>query len=229
MKKALVSFAVGPHVEFLDIARPSFKAFADRHGYDYFEPSKIDPVRPAPWYKIKALLSLLKGGYDVVVFLGADTVIVDGRDDILQGLHFDDILTMGDKIEDGSYSPGAWQAMVRHATGDGDVPNDDVWICTKLMIPWLEKVWTNTKWMHHGWWEQAALLDLMGYQVEQPTHLIAPTELYDNTAWLDRSWNVHIWDRIKTPHPRIQHATMWPDRPAIMRVWAKEAEGWING
>jgi hypothetical protein len=29
-------------------------------------------------------------------------------------------------------------------------------------------------------------------------------------------------------HPRIQHATMWPDRAAIMSEWAKQAEGWIN-
>lgn len=208
MKKALISFGTGPHAEYLSIARPSFKAFAARHGYDYFEPSKIDPVRPAPWYKVKALLSLLKSGYDMAVFLGADTLIVDGRED----------------IPDGDYL----QAMVAHATGDGDVPNTDMWVCKAGMAEWLERVWANTKWLHHGWWEQAALLELMGYQVIQPTHLIAPTELYNRTAWLDRAWNVHRWDMIQTAHPRIQHATMWPDRPAIMRVWAKQAEEWIT-
>jgi hypothetical protein len=210
MKKALVSFGTGPHAEYLDIARPSFKAYAARHSYDYYEPSKIDPVRPAPWYKVKALQSLLKAGYDAAIFIGADLVIVDGRDDV-----------MADVI------PGKWQALTAHLTGDGYVPNTDMWIVTPPMLSWLDECWKLTQFTYHGWWEQAALLHLMGYNLA-PCKQVQESDLADHTQFLDASWNVHIWDMNKTSHPRFQHATMWPDRPAIMRDWAKQAEGWIN-
>lgn len=207
--KALCTFATGTHKELLDIARPSFQAYARAHGYTYFEPEDFAPSRPPPWYKIPLLRSILSQ-YDEAIFIGADLVIVDGRDDV------------GEDVP-----PDAWQAMVRHATGDGDVPNDDVWLVRKPMIPILDKIWTMTQWLNHGWWEQAALLELMGYHVIQPTHLIEETELYRRTHWLDSSWNVHRWDRIQPEHPRFQHATMWPDRKAIMTQWAQEAEGWM--
>jgi hypothetical protein len=210
MKKALISFGTGPHAEFLEIARPSFKAYAQKHGYDYFEPSKIDPVRPAPWYKVKALLSLLRQGYEAAVFIGADCVIVDGRTDMMN-----------------SVEAGKWQAMVAHMTGDGYVPNTDMWIVKPPMIEWLEKCWELKQYEFHGWWEQAALLDLMGYQLH-PCKQINESDLSDHTQFIDARWNVHMWDMNKSVKPAIQHATMWPDRAAIMRLWASQAEDWIN-
>lgn len=210
MTKALVSFGTGPHAEYLSIARPSFEAYAERHGYDYFEPNKIDPVRPAPWYKVKALLALLKAGYDAAIFIGADLVIVDGRADVM------------DEVQ-----PGKWQAMVQHQTGDGFVPNTDMWIVRQPMIEWLEKCWKLDQYMYHGWWEQAALLDLMGYSL-RPCKQVQESDLTDHTQFINPAWNVHMWDAQKPAHPRFQHATMWPDRAAIMREWAKQAEGWIN-
>ena len=144
-----------------------------------------------------------------MLFLGADTIIVDGREDL-------------------TAPPEALQALVQHHTGDGLVPNTDVWLCRKAMLPWLERVWNNTKWLMHGWWEQASLMDLMGFHVEQPTYLQIGTELYQQTYFLDQSWNVHKWHKPQSEHPRIQHATMWPDRVAIMQEWAREADGWLN-
>ena len=210
MTKALATFAIGTHTELLDIARPSYKAFASRHGYDYIEPAEFSTTRPPAWYKIPLLRNALER-YDEVIFIGADLVIVDGREDFSQ-----------------TVPPEAWHAMVRHNTGDGDVPNDDMWFCRKPMIPRLDEVWKNDKWLNHGWWEQASLLDLMGYHVQQPTHLIEPTELFHNTHWLETGWNVHKWDTNKSEHIRIQHATMWPDRVAIMNEWAQEAQEWMN-
>ena len=210
MSKALATFAVGRHEALLEIARPSYKAFANRHGYDFFIADNVKPTRPPAWYKIPLLITLLCS-YDEVVFIGADLVIVDGREDFSQDV------------------PGeAWQAMVRHNTGDGDVPNDDMWLCRKAMLPYLEQMWGMTQWLNHGWWEQAALLELMGYKVPQPTTLEVKTELFEHTFFLDNSWNVHRWDRPQPEHPRIQHATMYQDREGAMRGWAKEAEAWID-
>jgi hypothetical protein len=213
MKRALCTFGVGTHVELLEIARPSFKAFARRHDYDYYEAAKVGHQRPAPWYKVQCLLDLLKI-YDVVVFIGADLVIVDGRENIPFG-NWD-----------------WYQELVAHNTQCGLVPNDDLWVCNQRMLPWLERCWALEKYMHHGWWEQAALLELMGYDPSTenfPTYCKDNTnELYRHTRWLVSEWNVHIWDIPQPTHPRIQHATMWPQRAAIMREWAKQAEAWIN-
>ena len=222
IKKAIVTFGVGSHKELLDIARPSFKAFAERHGYDYFEAQQVGHQRPPAWYKVQCLLDLLNR-YDVAVFFGCDLVIVDGRADFPLG-NYD--MPLADLPW--------WQAMVTHHTQCGDVPNDDMWICKQDMIPWLERTWAlGDKYLNHGWWEQAALMELMGYDpaIENfPTHCKDIVNiLYQHTFWLTNDWNVHTWDKPQPAHPRIQHATMWPDSPAIMREWAKQAEEWING
>lgn len=211
MSKAIVTLAIGTHTKLLEIARPSYQAYAKLHGYDYIEPGEFTVSRPPAWYKIPLLRNALER-YDEVIFIGADLVIVDGREDLADGI-----------------PPEAWQAMVRHNTGDGDVPNDDMWLVRQPMKPILDQVWANDKWLNHGWWEQASLLDLMGYHVIQPTHLQEPTELYHRTHWLDNSWNVHRWDKPQPEHPRIQHATMWADRVGIMQEWAEQAKnGWMN-
>jgi len=214
MNKALVTFGTGTHAELLDIARPSFKAFARRHNYAYFEAAEVGHQRPAPWYKVKCLLDLLKQ-FDLAVFIGCDMVIVDGREDIPHG-NWD-----------------WWQELVIHKTHIGNVPNDDMWVCNRNMIPWLHKIWGMTEYMHHGWWEQAALCDLMSFDpvVEHfPTYCQDErNELYKHTRHLPHEWNVHIWDTPQPDRPRIQHATMWPDRMEAMRLWAMQAEGWING
>ena len=218
MNKALVTFGVGTHAELLDIARPSYQAFAKRHGYDYFEAQFGGTLaRPPAWYKIQCLIDLLKS-YDLAVFIGSDLVIVDGREDLPQEF----------PLNESEW----WQAMVSHDTKCGYVPNDDLWICKPPMLPALEQIWNMTQYLNHGWWEQAALMDLMGYDpaIEHfPTYPKDKSrELYQRTRFISTEWNVHKWDKWQPLHPRIQHATMWPDRPAIMREWAKQAEGWMS-
>lgn len=208
MRRAIITLATGKHERYLQIAAPSFRAFADRHGWDVYRANEIGEARPPAWYKLIGIMSLLRE-YDEVLLLDADTVIVDGREDL-------------------TAPPEAWQAMVMHHTGDGEVPNTGVWLTRKPMIPILEQAWGMTKYLMHGWWEQAAILELMGYHVQQPTRLEAETELYRRTHWLDPAWNVHKWHQPQPAHPRIQHATMYPDVEGTMLEWAKEAEGWIN-
>jgi hypothetical protein len=209
MNRAIVTLATGAHQRLQAIAWPSFDAFAKRHGWDLFRANGCANARPHAWYKLLAIKQLLEN-YDEVLSLDADVLIVDGAEDL-------------------TAPPEYWQAMVKHQTGDGEVPNTGVWLCCKEMIPILDKAWDKTEWLMHGWWDQAAILDLMGYHVLQPTHLEQPTELYEHTYFLDSGWNVHKWDRNNGNHARIRHATMYENREAIMLDWAKEAQRWING
>jgi len=200
--RALVTVATGTHLDLLNIARPSFQAFADLHGYDLLEAEPLDCVRPPSWWKVLILQAALRD-YDEALWLDADTVIVDGSEDL-------------------NVPPDAWQALVEHHTGDGDVPNCGVWLVRQPMAPVLDDLWTMTQYLSHGWWEQAGLHQLMGYR-GRPVQLVSPTELYERTHFLDNGWNVHMWDDPQPAHPRIMHATMWKDRVGVMRQWAAAA------
>lgn len=202
-RKAIVTLAVGPHEELLEVALPSFRTFGERHGYDVLVADPIDSLRPPSWWKLPAMLSALVR-YDEVLFLDADTVIVDPSEDL--GVH-----------------PWAWQALVEHHTGDGDVPNCAVWLVRRPMIPFLNVAWSLDKYLNHGWWEQAAMHELMGY-AGRPVSCVAQTELLGHTEFLDNGWNVHVWDEPKAERPRIMHATMYQDRLGVMREWARQAE-----
>lgn len=199
MTKALVTIGVGGHRELLDIALPSFYEFADRHDYVLVEPV-LESDRPPSWWKIPALISILQE-FDEALWVGADVVIVDPTEDL-------------------DVPEGKWHALVEHHTGDGHVPNCDVWFVRRPMIPWLEKAWGLTHRINHGWWEQAAIMDLLGYKVDRPAGRVQTTELLEHTCWLDHGWNVHAWDTPGPEHPRFMHATMHPDRAAVMREWA---------
>jgi hypothetical protein len=203
-RRALVSFATGPHEELLDIALPSFREFADRHGYDLIIGHVGDTARPASWMKIPILKDVLGARYDEALFIGADCVITDPTDDL-------------------DVPDGYWQAMVNHRNANGEIPNCDVWYLRHEMRPLLGQIWAMTEYVEHGWWEQAAVLSLMGYAVGTIPNLHQkPTELYDKTYFLDDGWNVHRWC-IAPDHPRIMHATMYEDRARMMRQWAKHA------
>lgn len=206
MRRAIVSFGSGPFADLLEIARPSFQAFADRYGWKLLKarPPKIEG--PASWLKLpiisKALLS-----FDQVLWLDADTLIVDDRDDL--------------ELPEG-YS----QAFVEHRTRDGRVPNCGVWLVGRPMFPVLARLWEmRDRYLNHVWWEQAALCELLGYQGRRlggsgEVRPVEPSSLHEASFLLDPSWNVHVNDRQDREADRILHATCLPNRAEAMRAWA---------
>lgn len=201
--KALVTLATGSHRELLDIAMPSFQTFADRHGYEIVQPD-LRCRRPVSWWKVPALAAVLDAGYEEALWVDADVVIVDPTEDL-------------DAPDD------AWQALVEHHTGDGDVPNCGVWLVRTPMRPYLDEIWATPE---GPWWEQSALHGLMGYIDGRPARRVKrlhQTELFDHTHFLDNGWNTHVWDDPPPLRPRCLHATMHSDRPSKMREWAEMA------
>lgn len=203
MHRALVTFGVGEHAELLEIALPSFERFADLHGYELLVAEPADIKRPPSWWKIPILEDALDA-YDEALWLDADVVIVDPTEDLV-------------------IPAESHQALVEHRTADGDVPNLGVWYLRQPMRPVLDQLWRRTDYIDHCWWEQAAMLDLLGYDHRlRPVELAKATELFGRTHFLETGWNIHINDTYKTAHPRIMHATMLSDRAAAMRSWAAE-------
>jgi galactosyl transferase GMA12/MNN10 family len=204
VSRAIVTCATGPHLELLDIALPSFERFAGLHGYDLIVADPLENDRPPSWWKV-AVLSQALAEYGEALWLDADIVITDPSEDL-------------------NAPADAWQAIVKHHTGDGEVPNCAVWLCRRPMLPYLDVIWASTKWLHHGWWEQAANLELMGYRPDpRPCRLVTPTELYARTFFLDNGFNVHKWDSPQPDQPRFMHATMHENRADVMRGWAEQA------
>lgn len=199
--KALVSFGIGSEewAEMLRIAWPSFEAFAAKHGYVLITPLEVGDERPPSWMKVPVLDQALQE-FDEVLWIDADAVIIDDSEDI-------------------DVPPQYWQALVAHNTGQGEVPGGGFWLLRKPMRAVLERIWAHIEHLHHGWWEQRALIDEMGYEGPFfcPVH---DTELYRHTYFLDHGWSVHCHDVSPSDHPRVMQATMYPDRIAVMREWA---------
>ena len=210
MSKAIVTFGTGKHADMLAVALPSFEQYAKRHQYKLYVADEIGTARPPSWYKVIMLQQAL-AEHEVALWIDADVVIVDGTDDW-------------------EVPADKWQAMVKHATGDGDIPNHGIWYAKRELLPWLDKIWAQEQYRYHGWWEQAAAMHLMGYQPDirpvQPP--VNPTELYQRTHFMEAGWNVHTWDKNKTDRPRFKHATMMADPLGIMKEWAVEVEQWVN-
>jgi hypothetical protein len=185
MRRALVTFAVGPHADLLEQSLPAIERYADWHGYDLLTRPPRMLLRPASWHKITAILHALET-HDEVLWIDADV------------LSLDDTLDIADEIDD-----TAWHAITCHHTREGEVPSVGVWYVRQQMRPWLERAWTLTKYLHHRWWEQAAMLQLLGYQADPPPcRLVYATELYANTYWLGEEWNaLHLQYPAGTDEP----------------------------
>jgi hypothetical protein len=145
--KALCSIGSGPHEALLEISRPTFAAYAERHGYELIASTEGDPGRPPAWAKVPMLQEAL-GSYELVLWIDADAVIVDGTRDI------------ADEVD-----PDRFLGLVRH--GERQVPNTGVmvWRAGDRAAELLDRVWAARRFVHHPWWENAALLDALGYDL----------------------------------------------------------------
>jgi hypothetical protein len=208
VSRALVTFATGDHRRLLELSLPGFSDYADRHGYELRAYSPRLLMRPPSWLKVAALLDAL-AEHEEALWLDCDVVIVDGDPDIADELDAGDV-----------------QALVRHHTPDGEVPNCGVWYVREAMRPTLVRLWHFDRYTDHPWWEQAAMLDLLGYRHRsRPVELEAPTDLYDRTCWLGLEWNSHEQSD-RHPQPRFAHATCGPVdwRETVMREHIARAD-----
>src|SRR5690606_14822620 len=108
-----------------------------------------------------------------------------------------------------------------HHVSEGEVPNCDVWLLRKPMIPYLSRAWKMEQYITHPWWEQAAIIELMGYDMRtRPLAPCEPTELYTHTPFLPLEWTSHE-SSDRHANPRFAHATYgavsW--RATVMRKY----------
>lgn len=189
-------------VQFAQIAAhtvPLLARYAERHGAG-FGCANLAGERTPSWMKVPALLQALRT-HEQVAWIDADVVVSPDADCIFEAA--------GD----------CWQALVEHETDCGTVPNCGVWVVKPPMVPVLTDMWNSGDYRDHGWWEQAALLEQMGYEVMTGPHarLDAPTTLYANTTFLPPRWNHHPHDRRRVDAPTFVHVTQYADRIETVR------------
>lgn len=196
MSKCIVTYAAGAHEELLDISLPDYRKFADRHGYDLHVGKKMTDM-PSAWNKVFLLLSLLEH-YDKVVWFDCDLVVVDFSED------FPQLPTM------------LHHSLVRHFEAYSEVPNSGVWIVTRAIVPLLHEMLKLEVFHNHGWWEQAALMTLMGYTVppqgsefsETKCRCVYPTKWWHACSFMRLKWNSH--PNYRAANPKIVHCS-YPD------------------
>jgi hypothetical protein len=198
VRKAICSLGAGPHAELLEVSAQSFQLYADRHGYDVIlHHDLLAPDRPASWSKVPALLDAFDR-YDLVFWIDADAAIVDASRDIADELTGRSIV-----------------GLVAHEYEGQTIPNCGVMAVrtTRRSRKLLEEMWEQTDLIDHKWWENAAMLRILGYELEPAVRLVAPTRLNKRVQFVDPGWNSVLVD--PAPHPRINH---YPGRSQEYRL-----------
>lgn len=197
-QKVLTSIGAGPYGELLDLSGRSFERYAERHGYDLELRRELPaPERPPSWSRIPLILDLFER-YELVVWIDADAAVVDHGTDIADELPARALL-----------------GMVAHEVDGQRIPNCGVWVLRRhrRVARFLEAVWRQTEFLEHRWWENAAVLHLLGYEVDPAVELRRPARLLRRVHFLDPSWN--SMELHPSPHPRINH---YPGRPLDYRL-----------
>lgn len=79
----IAQLGIGAHAAMLDLTENWHKEYAAQHGLRYVARRELTlPNCPAPWSKVPLILDLLLAGHAPVVWMDADTVVVDGARDI---------------------------------------------------------------------------------------------------------------------------------------------------
>lgn len=183
----LCSLATGEeHLEMLELMAPTAAYYAQLHGMDCLllplPGMRLDPTRPPAWDKIVLIHHMLKQ-YETVFWMDADAIVCDPRKDIRTAL-----------------SPGIPMHMVAHRIGQRIIPNTGIWVCRSLpkTFEMLYHIWNDVRYVDHRWWEQAALMDLIGFDPES-TSFRGETPYTPFVRFIGREWNSRQGDCADNP------------------------------
>ncbi len=250
MRKVILNWATGTHLEFTRITAPLTDLYAARHGFDVIrnvtdatlpdgknrrplaagavrvsaavmnrqplvaramshvsgrnvDRTRVDravdwlaakttvffaPEEPPAWEKLRQIEEALTN-YDVVVWLDADAVIVDHDQDLCQAV-----------------PEGSWLAMVEHRFG-GRAPdhfNSGVMLFRRCPEArhFIREAQALQGFRFHRWWDQAAILYLLGYTL-RGTKRHRDTGAFRALTQLPLEWN--SIPGATAEHPRIKH------------------------
>ena len=186
----ICSRATGTHIELLSNAVPTLLAYGERHGWDVVisTEEELAEGRPASWGKLPLIRELLDE-YDLVWWVDSDALIVDAsvdlRDELVDGKDLYLVEHLFPAPHDFAASAGVM-----------------LWRSSDWSKALVDELWASEAYVHHRVWENAALLELLGYGIEQ-FHHPAPTPLMARVQLLSPDWN-SVWpDPARSP--KVHH------------------------
>jgi hypothetical protein len=191
-KALIIQHANGRYCEMLQIAFPRHSEYARRHGFVYWcLTGDITPERPVVWTRIALISHALRLRYDYVVWLDADTLIVDMDTDFREAA--DEFKVLGMCRHPMPWGNTNWHYNTGVILSKNNAQSRDI----------LRKTW-NSGPSNHPWQEQDRLMQLW----EKAPDSILP---------IDNRWNSHSkCNPSNKPVVRAWHAC-GPNRIELMK------------
>jgi hypothetical protein len=195
MRRVLCSLGVGPYEDLLAISSITFEAYAELHGYDLRLANElVAPERPPAWSKIALVRELLER-YDEVLWVDADAIFLDISKDIADLVRRGKDLYLVEHVYDQDES---WRSA-----------NTGVFLVrsTRWARKFLDRVWAAEQYVDHPWWENAAVLDLLGYELPPdltPPRKVRRTRFDARVELIGLEWNSTAGASL-APRPLIRH------------------------
>ncbi|AEO49395.1 hypothetical protein [Rhodospirillum rubrum] len=186
-----------------DRAAERLRAYAAQYGFACHVERKLSSGRPPAWNKIAVIRALLSQTYETVLWVDADALILRLDSDIRA------VATAADK----DLLLACHHQWVEPMPGMAvrfDIPNTGVMVLRRSAwtLDFLERVWEAERWLTHPWWENAAVIELMGYHrlldsaaINQPDPAVM-----DHIGWLGWEWN-SVPGLCEVTDPVIRHYT----------------------
>jgi hypothetical protein len=173
--RAICSLAVGSYLDLLPVSGASFLEYGRRWGWDVvLSAEDLADGRADPWGKVRLVRELLDD-YEFVLWLDADAIFVDARADVAEEV-----------VE------GCDLYLVEHRWGDPPSAMPNAGVMLFRSTPWsrsfLERMWACEHRAFHAWSDNAALVELLGYELE-PVQLVRPTADLERVRFLPLAWN----------------------------------------
>lgn len=189
--RVISSCGTGEYTELLDIALLSMRTYAQRHHFDLVAVRKDTAFgRPPVWSKLPIIYRLLQS-YRLVVWLDADTIVVDPSRNIADELRPEkDIYIVEHLIQPFGRTANDGVMMLRAGP------------CAESLIAYA---WNRSDLLHRLWRDNAAIMAALGYRTDPlPAKRERTTIWSERTAFLDVAYN-SLPQHHPSPKPVINH------------------------
>ena len=133
-----------------DYAAMTMRLYGRRHGYSVYVDNDAKCDRHPSWHRIKSIPKLFDRGYEYVLWMDADALFMRfDRDiaEVITGQH-DLYLAQHDDASQPSKVPNMGVMLLRNSAWS---------------LSLLDRLWAMEQYADHVWWDNAAMIKLLGY------------------------------------------------------------------
>tara|TARA_B100000700_G_scaffold140250_1_gene156301 strand:- start:5475 stop:6281 length:807 start_codon:yes stop_codon:yes gene_type:complete len=169
--------------------KETFKKYAKINDYNFEDIIMPKTGRPPAWNKIRILIEeMKKKKYEYLMWIDADAFFNNYNIDISNEIEEDKEIYMVKhycEVHKGSIYENTKLTILRINTGVLLMKISD------HNLNFLQKVWNKKEYINHQWWEQAAIMDIMGFKSELNGNLNdnKGNSYLEKVKFLSNNWN----------------------------------------